>query len=109
MNIRLKRGGPWLCVLLASTVGITLGAGLLTFTRIQITSLRYHLNALLQRESRLRSDVEKLRVEEAALVAPRRLERRARELGLRYPQPGQVVSLGLPDVAAARPAGDDGE
>ena len=101
VNIRLRNGGRLLHLLLAGAVGLTLGAAVLVHTRTEILSLRYKLNALLQHEADLRSDVEKLRLEAAVLAAPRALERKALSLGLRYPSEGQVIAL--PDVAAKEP------
>ena len=93
MNARLRGGGRWLQVALATALGIALGAGALVWTRTEILSLRYELSDLDQDETRLRSAVEKLRLEEAALRATERIESRARALGLRYPRPGEVIHL----------------
>ena len=103
MNTRLRRGGPLLRILLATAVGISIGLGVLVWTRTQIVSLRYSLTRLAERESQLRGEVEKLRVEAAALSGPQRIETKARSLGLRYPGPRQVVRLPVGDVAAGAP------
>jgi cell division protein FtsL len=68
-------------------------AALLVFARTEITELRYRLTDLVEREAELRADVEKLRIEAAALSAPERIEPRALALGLRYPKAGQVLAL----------------
>ncbi len=93
MNARVRRGGPWLPWALATAAGLVLGAGALVFTRTEILSLRYEQSHLLDRQGELRDQVERLRVEEAALSAPDRIEARARALGLRYPTNGQVVRV----------------
>ncbi len=96
MNARLRRGHPLLAAAVATAIGAGIGAGALVWTRTEILSLRYERARLVAEEARLRSQVEKLRVEKAALSAPERIEPRARRLGLRYPGPGQVIR----DVAA---------
>ncbi len=93
MNPRLRRGGPWLRIALASAVGVAVGAGALVWTRTEILSLRYELSRLVDDEARLLADVEKLHVEAAVLSTPERIESRARKLGLRYPRTGDVVRL----------------
>ena len=100
VNARLRHGGHVLRVGLALALGIGISAATLVSARIEVTSLRYRLSALLERESELRRQVEKLRVEEAALAAPDQLEGRARSLGLRYPVTGQVVRLATLEPAA---------
>ena len=50
-------------------------------------------------------EVERLRIEAAALAAPERIEPRAKALGLMYPKPEQILALdetrhGQRDVAA---------
>ncbi len=93
MNPRLRRGGVWLRIALASAVGVALGAGALVWTRTEILSLRYELARLLDDEARLQADAEKLRLEAAVLSRPERIESRARKLGLRYPRTGEVIRL----------------
>lgn len=100
VNLRLKRGGRWLGILLATVVGISVGSGALVWTRTHIVSLQYQLTRLGELESQLRRDVEKLRLEAAALASPRRIEAKARALGLDYPKAGQVVHLSAADVAS---------
>jgi cell division protein FtsL len=84
-------------ILLATAVGLSIGLGVLVWTRTQIVSLHYSLTR------QLRGEVEKLRVEAAALSGPQRIETKARSLGLRYPGPRQVVRLPAGDVAAGAP------
>lgn len=93
MNARVRRGSPWLPWALATAAGLLLGAGALVFTRTEILSLRYQQSRLLDQRNELRREVEKLRVEEAALSAPDRIEAGGRALGLRYPTNGQVVRV----------------
>lgn len=100
MNARLRRGGPLLRAALASALGLAVAAGAVVWTRTEILALRYELSRLFESEASLRNEVEKLRVEAAALTAPDRVERRARELGLRYPQPGEVIFLDAAEPAA---------
>ena len=69
------------------------------WTRTEILSLRYEHASLLERESELLGEVEKLRVEAAALSAPERIERRAQALGLRYPRAGQIIPASEPTGA----------
>ena len=105
VNIRLRKGGLVLNILLATAVGAAVGSTLLVYTRTELLSLRYRLNSLRQLEGYLRSEVEKLRLEAAILAAPESLEDRARELGLAYPKDGQVVQL--PNVATGTADGVD--
>lgn len=103
VNRRLHKNGPWVRLLLTATVAVVISAATLVWTRTQITSLRYQLSGLLNLESELRNEVEKLRIESAALSTPERIERRGRSLGLRYPQPGQLVAVPSGDVTAGLP------
>jgi cell division protein FtsL len=104
VNTQVRRGGPVQRALVATAIGVLLGAGALVWTRTEILSVRYHLARLFDSEAELRAEVEKLEVEVAALGAPARIERQARALGLREPQPGQVVRVAAGDVAAGGPA-----
>ncbi len=103
MNARLHRSGHGLRTLLAGVLGIIVAAAFLVGVRTEITSLRYELQKLRSVESRLRREVEKLRIEAAVLTAPERLEARAVELGMTYPRSGQVISLPPRDPARGRP------
>jgi hypothetical protein len=100
LNARIHRGGPWLQVGIAAALGIVLGAALLVAVRTEVMSLRYRLTDLHEREARIRTDIEKLRVESAVLVSPEQLEPRARELGLVHPAAGQVISLDGAEIAS---------
>lgn len=93
MNARLKRGGSWLRIALGTALGVALGAGSLVWTRTEILTLRYELSSLLDEETLLSGEVEKLKLEEATLIAPERIESRARAMGMRYPQSGEVIHL----------------
>ena len=104
MNAPLRRAGRVQRALIATALGVALGAGALVWTRTEILSLQYHLARLVDLEATLRAEVEKLSVEVAALSSPARIERRARALGLRDPSPGQVVHARGGDVAAGRAA-----
>lgn len=100
MNTPLRVAGPVQRALVATAIGVLLGAGALVWTRTEILSLRYQLARGVDRAGELRGEVEKLSVEVAALSAPARVERQARALGLGDPQPGQVLRLAAGDVAA---------
>lgn len=93
LNARLRQHGPWFGVLLALVAGFVLAAGGLVYARTRVTSMRYELGRRIAREQALLDEVERLRVEVAALAAPDRLEPRAKRLGLIYPTPEQVVAL----------------
>ncbi len=51
----------------------------------------YHVEAQKQQVEQLREENRKLRLSEAQLTEPGRIDRVARQLGLNEPQPGQVV------------------
>jgi cell division protein FtsL len=93
VNARLRRGGSWLRIALGTALGVALGAGSLVWTRTEILTLRYELANLHTEEKQLRGEVEKLKLEAAALAAPDRIESLARALGLRYPKSGEVIHL----------------
>jgi cell division protein FtsL len=104
LNSRLRKNGPWLQTLLALALGVIAACGGLVYVRTRVTSLKYELGRRVESERELSREVERLRIEATALAAPERIEPRARQLGLVYPKPEQVVSLGadgrLHDVAA---------
>jgi cell division protein FtsL len=58
--------------------------------RVQQVHLAYQLDALRAERGRLEALVRQLEVEVATLRSPRRVEQRARQLGLVPPAPGQV-------------------
>lgn len=100
MNTTLRTGGTLQQALLATAIGVAVGAGVLVWTRTELLSLQYRLARQVETEAELRAEVEKLRVEVAALSAPARIEREALALGLRAAGPDQVVDVAA-DVAAA--------
>jgi cell division protein FtsL len=51
----------------------------------------YHVEAQKQQVEQLREENRRLRLSEAQLTEPGRIDRVARQLGLNEPQPGQVV------------------
>lgn len=65
----------------------------LTYSRLEITRLRYDLNNLHQKRQTLLAEADRLRVEAAALSSPRRIEKLAREAGFTYPDRDSVVVL----------------
>jgi cell division protein FtsL len=91
VNVRLRRSGQLQRALIATALGGMVGASALVWTRTDVLSTRYRMGELMKRRAELVVRVEKLEVEVAALSSPDRVERRALELGLRYPEPGQVV------------------
>jgi cell division protein FtsL len=101
VNVRLRRRGPLFAWGLAVVIGGLLGAAAVVWARTEITGARYRLASLVERRADLEAEVEKLRIEAAALSAPERVEPRALELGLRYPESGQVVLLDEPRKRAA--------
>ena len=100
LNARLWQRSRWLYPILACAVGAVLGALLLVVVRTEVTSLRYELGRLQAVEAGLEDQVQRLGVVAAALRAPERIAPRALKLGMAYPEPGQVLSLPQPDVAA---------
>ena len=93
LNSRLRKSGPWFQVLLALALGVIAASGGLVYVRTRLTSLRYELGRRVGQEHALSLEVERLRIEAAALSAPERIEPRARAIGLTYPRPEQVVAL----------------
>ncbi len=109
LNSRLRKQRPWFGAGVALALGFIAASGVLVYVRTHVTSLRYELGRRVSHEHELSLDVERLRVEVAALAAPERIEPRALDLGLIYPAPEQVLSLHdshlarLHDVAAGEP------
>lgn len=105
LNARLRRSGPLFYALVALALGAIAASGGLVYVRTRLTSLRYELGRRVAQEQALSLEVERLRVEAAALEAPERVEPRARALGLVYPRPEQVVAIdatgGAPHAVAA--------
>jgi cell division protein FtsL len=65
----------------------------LTYSRLEITRMRYDINALHQKRQILLAETDRLRVEAAALGSPRRIEKLAREAGFIYPNRDCLVIL----------------
>ena len=103
VNFRLRRAGPLRGWILAAIGGLIAAAALIVWTRTAITTDRYRLSALRDQGAVLLDQVERLRVEAAALSAFDRIESRAREMGLRHPVTGQVIDLPKADVALGTP------
>ena len=93
-NFRRLRSGPWGQLALALGLGFVAAAAFSVAIRTEVLRDQYRLSTLRSRESQLREEVEMLRVEESALSATERLERRARALGLDYPTPDRVIKVG---------------
>ena len=83
---------------LRRTLGLALAGALLVVVtglglvglRVQQVHLAYQLDSLRAERGRLEAFVRQLEVEVATLRSPRRVEQRARQLGLVPPVPGQV-------------------
>ena len=103
LNLRLRRSGAWLSAMLIGVVSFHSGLGLMVWVRTQINSLNIQLTRLAGHETQLRGDVEKLRIEHAALSAPDRIHRLARSQGLRYARPGQIVRFPSGEGSAGAP------
>jgi cell division protein FtsL len=109
LNSRLRKQRPWFGALVALALGAIAASGVLVYVRTHVTSMRYELGRRASHEHAFSLEVERLRVEVAALAAPERIEPRALELGLIYPAPEQVLSLSdnhlaaIHDVAAGGP------
>ena len=102
LNSKLRTQTPWFGTLVALAIGVIAASGVLVYVRTQVTSMRYELGRRVSHEHELSLEVERLRVETAALAAPERIEPRALELGLIYPAPKQVVTLSDNHLAALR-------
>ncbi len=109
LNSRLRKQSPWFGAGVALALGAIAASGVLVYVRTHGTSLRDELGRRVSHEHELSLEVERLRVEAAALAAPERIEPRAFDLGLIYPAPTQVLTLSdshlaqLHDVAAGDP------
>lgn len=66
---------------------------LLTALRLEITRLRYDLSSLYSQREALGAEISRLEVEMAAQAAPRRIEERARKMGLVYPDRESIIVL----------------
>ena len=84
---RLRRS---LMLALAGALLVVLTGLVVVGLRVQQVHLAYQLDALRDERGRLGALVRQLEVEVATLRSPRRLEQRARQLGLVPPAPGQV-------------------
>ena len=93
MNRRIEKRSPFLSLALATALGLAIGSAALVWARTQMVSLRYERVVLIGEEAELREELERLRLERAALAAPERIEQYARRLGLVYPKPGQVQRI----------------
>jgi len=60
----------------------------------------YRVESAKQIREQLREENRQLRLSEAQLTQPGRIDKMARELGLAEPQPGQIVYPAAPDVSA---------
>ena len=86
---------------------IALGAFLYAWQHFETIQLRYQLESLRGERAQAAELNQELRLEEAGLRAPGRIDTIARQLGLTAPVPGQVAPMDLPPgavLAEARPA-----
>jgi cell division protein FtsL len=93
MNVRLRTTGRLVPLLVPTLIVAVAASGVVVWARTEMTALGYRIALSLEEETELRSEVEKLRVEVAALSSPDRIERQARAAGLVDPRPGQIVTL----------------
>ena len=63
------------------------------WSRIELTHLEYDLSRLNSELRSTRQEVKKLRIEAASLRHPKRIERFARQQGLRMPTSSQVIMV----------------
>ncbi|HET9491804.1 MAG TPA: cell division protein FtsL [Methylomirabilota bacterium] len=84
---RLRRS---LTLALAGALLVVLTGLVVVGLRVHQVQLAYQLDALRDERGRLGALVRQLEVEVATLRSPRRIEQRARQLGLAPPAPGQV-------------------
>jgi len=87
-------------VLLICAVVLTAGAVFYIWQRYQFISLGFEVNELRREKAGLEAQIEPLEVEKAYLSRPGPLEKAARKMGLREPQPEQVIKV-ITDVPAA--------
>jgi cell division protein FtsL len=93
MNVRLRTTGRLVPLLVPTLIVAVTASGVVVWARTEMTALGYRIALSLEEETELQSEVEKLRVEVAALSSPDRIERQARAAGLVDPRPGQIVTL----------------
>ncbi len=90
-----KSGGTLRVVLIVA--GITLIALFFVWTRVQNTRLRLEASRLKQREQEVLAENNRLKLEWARLVSPKRLEDLGKEkYNLNRPRPEQVIVLTEP-------------
>ena len=99
MNSTLN--GPWRLVYLASAalLSFALASTAMVWVRIEVTSKRYELQRLVNQRKQLVGKLEALDVEVQRLSTAARIEPLARNLGLAYPEPGQVAVFPIREVA----------
>jgi len=91
-----NKSGSTLRVLLI-VAGLTLVALFFVWTRVQNTRLRRESNRLKQREQEALAENNRLKLEWARLVSPKRLEELGKEkYNLSRPRPEQVIVLTEP-------------
>lgn len=97
MNTEQKKNttskNTWLAVLVLSLL-VNFGLGLtLVWVNTQRTNLAYRLQKAQREFSEAASYTAKLEIERDRFLSPYYLERKARELGMRNAQPGQIRRL----------------
>jgi cell division protein FtsL len=80
----------WLGLTTGCALSLVVAALMVVAMRVQQVHLAYQLDSLRAERGRLEGLVRQLEVEVATLRSPRRIEQRARQLGLAPPAPGQV-------------------
>ena len=102
MNTTLM--GPWRLVYVASVAlaSFALASTGMVWVRTEVTSERYELARLIAERDTLREQLAALDVDVHRLSAAARIEPLARNLGLTYPEAGQVVAFRPRELAALR-------
>jgi cell division protein FtsL len=91
----------WFSVAIAALFSLVMVYGLQHFYAIESG---YRVESEKQARDQLREENRQLRLAEAQLTQPSRIDSMARQLGLSEPQPGQVVHPAAAPDAAAAPA-----
>ena len=69
-------------------------------------SISYEISKATQRQQALEEQLERLRIDRAALLEPSRVERIGRKWGLRLPNPDDVVVLRFSPTVASNVTGE---
>ncbi len=87
------RSVSWVWYVVVALVGLTLALGQV-WIRLQVVAVGYRLSNTRQLVHSLKGERQVLRMQWSALTAPTQLAERAEQrLGLRVPQPEQIVRM----------------